>query len=280
MEKMALPEDGWFIDGDLKLHYLDWGNPGATSMVLLHGLNCNCHYWDFFAQNMRHDYHVVALDQRGHGDSDWMGSYRREDYVADLAKFVNNLSLNDIVLVGHSMGGANAIAFTGEHPGKVARLVLVDMGPVIPPEAEEERRKRLAAIPEAYSSEKEAISIIGQLYPYFSEDYTRHLVKYSLKRDESGRLIYKYDPVLLHGGVGPLDLLWGYLEKIVCPTLVIRGALSVTLSPEIARKMVEVLPSGTMILIERAGHQVMGDNPEAFESAVRQFLKTYGKQSA
>jgi esterase len=280
MEKMALPEDRWFIDGDLKLHYLDWGNPGAAPMVLLHGLTADCHRWDFFAQNMRHDYHIVALDQRGHGDSSWMGSYRREDYVADLARFVDNLRLNDILLIGHSLGGINSIAYTVEHPGKVTRLVLVDIGPLLSAEAEEQRRKRVEATPEAYSSEEEAASIIGQLYPNYSEDYTRNSVKYSLKRDESGGLIYKCDPILHTFEVGSLDWMWGYLEKNACPTLVLRGDQSLVLPLEIARKMVEVLPSGTMIEIEHAGHNIMGDNPEAFESAVRQFLKTYGKQSA
>jgi pimeloyl-ACP methyl ester carboxylesterase len=279
MEMEFQPEDRWFTDGDLRLHYLDWGNPKATPMVLLHGHTSHAHYWDFFARSMRQGYHVIAVDQRGHGDSGWMESYRREDYVADLAKIVDKLGLSDIVLIGHSMGGANVIAYTVEHPGKVARLVLVDMGPVITTEAEEERKKRISAIPEAYSSEEEAISIIGQLWPYYSEDFIRHEIKHSLKRDESGRLIHKYDPALFRVGIGSLDWMWGYLEKIVCPTLLIRGAQSLTLLPEVARKMVEVLPSGTTIEIESAGHWIMGDNPEAFESAVRQFLQAYRMQS-
>jgi pimeloyl-ACP methyl ester carboxylesterase len=277
MKKIELPQDEYLTDGDLRLHYLDWGNPKAIPMVIVHGHSCNVHDWDFFAQNMRQDYHVVAYDQRGHGDSSWMKSYRREDYVADLAKLVNNLGLRDIILIGHSMGGANAITYTVEHPGKVARLILVDMGPVISAEAEEDRKKRMATTPEAYSSEEEAISVIGQLYPYYSEDYIRYVIKHYLKRDESGRLAYKYDPAMHRVEIGSLDWMWGYLEKIVCPTLIIRGAQSLILLPEIARQMVDVLPSGTIIEIEQAGHFIMGDNPEAFEAAVRQFLKGYSK---
>jgi pimeloyl-ACP methyl ester carboxylesterase len=277
MKKIELPQDEYLTDGDLRLHYLDWGNPKAAPMVIVHGHSCNIHDWDFFAQNMRQDYHVVNYDQRGHGDSSWMKSYRREDYVADLAKLIDNLGLNDIILIGHSMGGVNAITYTVEHPSKVARLVLVDMGPVIPAEAEEDRKKRIAATPEAYNSEEEAISIMGRLHPYYPREYIRHVVKHCLKRDDSGRLIYKYDPALHGVELGSLDWMWGYLEKIACPTLVIRAAQSLILLPEVARKMVDILPNGTTIEIERAGHFIMGDNPEAFEAAVRQFLKGYSK---
>jgi pimeloyl-ACP methyl ester carboxylesterase len=272
MENISLPEDRWFTDGALRLHYLDWGNPSAPSMVIIHGHSCNIHDWDFFAQGMRRDYHVITYDQRGHGDSSWMNSYSREAYVSDLTKFVDYLGLKNIILVGHSMGGTISVSYAAKHPNKVAKLILVDMGPVITAEAEEERNKRIAMTPEAYSSEEEAISVIKQLFPYFSEDYVRHVIGYSLKRDESGRLIYKYDPELCNVQIGSLDWMWGYLEKITCPTLVIRGAESVILLPEVVRKMVEALPAGETVEIERSGHFIMGDNPQAFEAAIRQFL--------
>lgn len=278
MEKIKLPEDKYLTDSDLRLHYLDWGNPKAIPLVIVHGNKCNLHDWDLFAQNMRQDYRIIAYDQRGHGDSSWMKSYRREDYVADLAKLVDSLGLKDIVLIGHSMGGVNAITYTVEYPGIVSRLVLVDIGPVTSPEAEKQRKQRTAAIPASFGSEEEAAINVGQIYPYYSKDYINHIIKYGLKRDESGRLVYKYDPALLLVEPGSRDWMWGYLERIICPTLVIRGAKSLTLLPEVARKMVDVLHSGTTIEIEHASHFIMGDNPQAFEAAVRQFLKDYNQR--
>jgi len=279
MKKMELPQDKWFTDGDLKLHYLDWGNSGATPMLLVHGLCCEAHYWDFFAWSMRQDYHVIAIDQRGHGDSSWAGNYSPEQYVADLTKFVDKLELNDIVLIGHSLGAINVIIYTATHPNRVARLVIVDNGPEINAASLEQVKKRLANLPMVYDSEEEAVRQMEQESPYYSEDYKRHLVKYTMKRGESGRLIFKYDPSLRHGELVTLEWLWSYMERIVCPVLVVHGAESDLLLPAAARRMAETLPSASLVSIECAGHFVMGDNPEAFEAAVRNFLRGYVEQS-
>ena len=93
MEKLLLPKDKLIITNGLRLHYLDWGNAGATPMVLLHGLTNNAHYWDFFASSMKQDYHILVLDQRGHGDSSWTESYGPRDYILDLGAFITNLGL-------------------------------------------------------------------------------------------------------------------------------------------------------------------------------------------
>lgn len=131
MEKNRQPQDRWFVDGDLRLHYLDWGNPGATPLVFLHHLAGNAHYWDFFARRMSQDYHIIAVDNRGHGDSSWAGNYSPQQYVADLTRLVDDLGLKDIVLIGHSLGGINAIIYAASRPERVARLVIVDIGPEI-----------------------------------------------------------------------------------------------------------------------------------------------------
>ena len=272
MEKVWQPQDKWFTDGDLRLHYLDWGNPGATPMVLLHHHTGNAHYWDFFAQNMRQDYHIIAVDQRGHGDSNWVGNYNFREYVADLTKLVEELRLNDIVLIGHSLGGINAIIYAAIHPDKVTRLVIVDIGPELNTAGIEQIQKYMANQPEAFNSKEEIIRQMERGNPYCSEDFIRHLVEYSLKRDESGRLIFKYDPALHRVEFGSLEWLWGYLEEIVCPALVVHGAESDLLLPEVARRMVKTLPFGSLVNIDHAGHGVPGDDPAAFEAAVWRFL--------
>jgi len=279
MDNTEQPQDKWFADGDLRLHYLDWGNPGATPMVLLHHHTGNAHYWDFFAQRMRQGYHVLAVDRRGCGDSSWMRSYGLEEYVADLTKLMEALGLDDIVLIGHSMGGITAVIYAAAHPERIGRLVIVDIGPELSSSGKWQFQKRIAGLPAAFNSVEEAVRQMKQVQPYYSEDFIRNLMKYSLKRDESGRFIFKYDPLLYNIGLGSLEWMWEDLVKMACPTLVMHGMESELLMSEVALRMVEVLPSGTLVDIERAGHNLPGDNPEAFTAAVCRFLRSDSKQS-
>ncbi|MBF8299492.1 MAG: hypothetical protein HW397_541, partial [Dehalococcoidia bacterium] len=117
--------------GSLRFHYLDWGNPRAQPMLLLHGGGQTAHSWDEFSRAMRDRYHVIALDQRGHGDSQWSPDkiYSLHAQLRDVSRFVVKLGLNKIVLIGLSMGGRNAIAYAAVHPEKLNRLVIVDIGP-------------------------------------------------------------------------------------------------------------------------------------------------------
>ncbi|MFC1941728.1 alpha/beta fold hydrolase [Chloroflexota bacterium] len=274
METGDQPKEKWFNDGELRLHYLDWGNPGATPMLLVHGQSGNARNWDFFARSMNREYHVLALDQRGHGDSCWAGNYMIPEYVADLTKLVDNLELKDIVLIGHSLGGVNSIIYAAAHPDRVARLIIVDIGPEINTIGIEQMQKRIAEEPVDFSTEEEAAIQMKKEHAYYSADYIQHTVKYNIRRDESGRLVYKYDPAVRRARPGALDFLWKDLEEIVCPTLVVRGNESELLLPDVARRMVETLPFGSAVEIERATHTIPGDNPKMFESVVKQFLNS------
>src|SRR5687767_13497008 len=117
--------------GGLRFHYREWPNPGAQALVLLHGFTGHARSWDSFATAMQANYHVYALDQRGHGDSDWAEDYSAEAMVEDVQRWVTALGLKKFVLLGLSMGGRNAYQFAGTHPEEVERLVIVDIGPEI-----------------------------------------------------------------------------------------------------------------------------------------------------
>jgi esterase len=270
------PEDKFIIANDLNLHYLEWGNPSATPMVLLHGLCGNAHYWDFFARNMRGDYHILALDQRGHGDSDWAQSYGPKDYVLDLEAFVAQLGLDNIVLIGHSMGGINAVIYTARHPELVSRLVIVDIGPEIAAAGVERMERERASEPEAFGSEEEAISYMRKLEPRQPDDFVRHQMKYALRREEKGRLTFKYDKKLRGTELRSPQWLWEHVNQIICPALLIHGAESDMLAAEVAQTMAGSLAFGSVIDVEGAGHSVPGDNPKAFEAVVRDFLRDIG----
>ena len=274
MKSTALPEDKFIQIDNLSLHYLDWGNTDAVPIVLLHGLCGNAHCWDFFARSVANEYRLIAVDQRGHGDSDWAESYGPRDYVLDLEAFVDNLKLSQFVLIGHSMGGINAIIYAARHPEQVSALIIVDIGPEIAAAGIERMERERASEPEAFGSEEEAISYMKKLEPRQSDNFIRHQMKYALKRDEKGRLTFKYDKKLLGTELRSPTWLWEQVTQIICPALLIHGAESDMLAAEVAQSMAGSLAFGSVIDVEGAGHSVHGDNPEAFEAAVRDFLRS------
>jgi pimeloyl-ACP methyl ester carboxylesterase len=274
METILLPEDRDIKIGDLSLHYLDWGNTDAVPIILLHGLCANVHYWDFFSRTMTNKYHLIAVDQRGHGNSDWAESYGPRDYVLDLEAFVDSLKLTEFVLIGHSMGGINAIIYAARHPDQVSALVIVDIGPEIAAAGIERMERERANEPEAFGSEEEAISYMRKLEPRQPDDFIRHQMKYALRREEKGRLTFKYDKKLRSTELRSPTWLWEHVNQIICPALLIHGADSDMLAAEVAQTMAGSLAFGSVIDVEGAGHSVPGDNPEAFEAAVRDFLRS------
>ena len=112
----------------LRFHYRDWGNDGAQTLLLLHGLSSHARTWDGFATAMQDDFHILALDQRGHGETEWADDYYADRMVEDVHAFVGALGLERIALLGLSMGGRNAYMYAALHPQVVERLVIVDIG--------------------------------------------------------------------------------------------------------------------------------------------------------
>ena len=273
MGDISLPESKLIKINGLSLHYLDWGNPTAVPIVLLHGLCGNAHYWDFFASSVASEYHVLALDQRGHGNSGWAESYGPKGYVLDLEVFADNLGLDKFVLIGHSMGGINAIIYAAQHPDLIRALIIVDIGPEIDSAGIERMERERASEPEAFSSEEEAISYMKKVEPRQSDDFIQHQVKYALKQDDKGNLTFKYDPALRSTELRSPTWLWEHVNQMICPALLIHGAQSDMLAAEVAIMMAGKLAFGSLVDIERAGHSVPGDNPEGFQAAVSEFLR-------
>ena len=257
----------------LNLHYLDWGNSNAPVLLLLHGLCGNAHYWDFLADRMKNDYHVLALDLRGHGDSDRTESYGPKYYVLDLEEFVAALGLDNLYIVGHSLSGINAVVYAARHPELVSALVVVDIGPEIDSAGIERMERERAFEPDVFGSEEEAIAWMKRMEPRQSDSFIRHQAKYALKRAAGTGLTFKYDKALRRVGLRSPEWLWEYIRQVICPVLLVHGAESDMLSTGTAAAMAETLAAGTVVDIEHAGHSVPGDNPPAFEIAVRNFFK-------
>ena len=275
------PEDKYLLVNGLRLHYLDWGEDGKQAMLLLHGFTTLAHAWDMFAPAFGDRYHVLALDQRGHGDSQWAddASYTTEDHLVDIAGFVDALKLDEFVLLGHSMGGRNAIMYTACFPEKVARLILIDSRPDNDPKGSDALRQLLTAIPDEIGSVDELAPELKRLYPYLSPEMCLHLARHGLREMENGKFCPKYDLRMreqsARAGYGVSDL-WLLFELIPCPVLIVRGTESPILSAEVARRMCRTNPRARLVHIEGASHMVPQENPAAFEQAVRSFLESEG----
>lgn len=270
---MHTPEGKFIKINDLNLHYLDWGNRDMPPIVLLHGLCSNAHYWDFFSNSVSDEYRVLALDQRGHGDSDRAESYGPRGYVLDLDGFIEKLGLEKLTLIGHSMGGINAIIYAARHPEKVQALVIVDIGPEISPAGVERMEAARSTEPETFDTEDEVISFIKKIEPRQSDDFNQHQAKHAVKLNDQGLLTFKYDPALLSTELRSPDWLWDYMDQIICPALLLHGSESDMLDNDVAKKMVGKMLSGRLVDIKRAGHCIPGDNPEDFEAIVLNFLR-------
>jgi len=269
------------VDG-AKLHYLDWGTAGKPTMVLLHGFTSNAHTWDDFAVASCPDYHILALDQRGHGESDWAkdGNYATEAYVSDFDGFCDALNLRSFVLMGHSMGGRNSMAFTARYPDKVQKLILVDIGPATATASSGSSRisQGVIARPPDFDSMEAVMEYMKEnASPYSTEEALRSRLQYSTKRLPNGKIGWCYDLETFRkqrqNPVPPPADQWPVIRSINCPTLIVRGADSDVLSPEVAHQMEETMPNPRLVEIQRAGHGVPTDNPVDFLAAVRSFLK-------
>jgi len=273
------PRDRSVAVNGIDLHYLDWGDAGAPPIVLLHGITGHARTWDRLAAALAPRWRVLAVDQRGHGDSAAApdGDYGVTAMAIDLAAFADELGLGRFALLGLSMGGRVAMVYAGSHADRLERLVIVDIGPEIHPEGLERVRAMMAGAPERLASETQAIDYIRRANPRYDEVELRHRVVHGLKRAPDGGLTWKYDKALRDtmrsGGRRDTIDLWAALDRITCPTLIVRGSASDILSPDIAKRMLEALPDGRLVEIEGAGHTVPGDKPEAFAQAVRAFIE-------
>jgi len=262
----------------LRFHYVEWGPAAAPPVVFLHGITGHARTWDDEARLLADRYRVLALDQRGHGDTDSApdGDYSDDALLGDLVAFTDALGLGRCTLVALSLGGRVAINFAGTHPGRVERLVIVDIGPEIAPVGRARVGALMAGAPERFESVEDVITHMRANAPLYTEAMLRHRAQHAVRPLPGGGFTWKYDRALREairqGRMRvPADL-WPQWRAIACPTLLVRGALSDILSDETAKRMVDELPAARLVVVPGAGHTVPGDQPAAFQSLLREFL--------
>jgi len=271
----------------LKFHYLDWGNAEKSPLVLLHGVGQTCHTWDLFAAAIAPHFHVMAFDQRGHGDSDWAPDqdYSRQTMVSDVLAFTRALELDRFFLTGMSMGGMNSLSFTANNPERVEALVVVDVGPRVEAKGVQNIRDFMSNYRE-FDSLDDAAAVIHRFNPRRPLEVIRKFtVVYNLKQLPSGKWTWKYDSYFSdsHRRIDVKQLhqeLTAEVTKIRCPTLVVKGGDSDVFSLAGVQDLQAAIPGSEFAVVPGAGHSVMGDNPSGFEAAVRAFYLKRGYLSA
>lgn len=260
----------------LRFNYRDWGNEGAQALLMLHGFSSHARSWDTAARALSDRYHVLALDQRGHGDTEWATDYAPERMVEDVDAFVRQLGLTKFALLGLSMGGRNAYAYTAAHGVEVERLVIVDIGPAIVAAGSNRIFAGVRAA-DTFDDPEEAVRAARAANARPPEAELRHRVLNNLMQRPDGRWTFKYDAVL-RSPDRPLPRpdeadAWAGLRRIGCPTLLVRGAASDILDRETAERMVQEIPNCRLVEVPDAGHSVPLDNPDGFLAALRGFLR-------
>lgn len=264
------------LDG-LRFSYLTWGSEDAPPLVLLHGFTGHAASWRLLGEALASDRFVVALDQRGHGDSDWAPVYGAKPMVGDVERFADALGLGRFELLGLSMGGINAIAYAGLHSDRLSKLVIQDIGPVIAT-AGLQRIGAGVRAGDVFESEDAAFAQARAGNAIAREDVLRERVVANLRPADGGGLTFKWDKALRDGSAvredfGP-DELWSLWESIAVDTLLLRGEVSDILDADVAEEMVRRNPRARLETIAGSGHTIPLDRPDEMIQAVRSFLLT------
>jgi pimeloyl-ACP methyl ester carboxylesterase len=290
--EVILPAENDVALGGIRLHYLDWGEDGHPPVLFLHGGALTAHTWDVVCLTLRRDYRCLALDQRGHGDSEWSPGmeYGVEDHLGDVERFIDHLGLDRFVLAGQSMGAINSIVYATRHSDRLAGLVSVDAGLDVRPQGAS-RIVDFVKAPGELDSVEEFVQRAQDFNPARDPRLLRTSLLHNLRRLPNGRWTWKYDRRPLqrdefHLTEGSRDFisevpallekLRGMTGSIRCPTLIVRGERSDVLSDADAKRFADLLPDGRWTRVAGAGHTVQGDNPRGLAEALRGFFAEIG----
>ena len=263
----------------LRFHFLEWGPPDAPPIVLLHGGHQSAHSWDLVSLHLAQRYRVLALDQRGHGDSEWARdvAYSNHEMSLDAEAFITALRLDRPVLIGHSMGGRNAMLLTRRNQSVLGALVIVDVGP----ELSDRGRAVIAGFVrdnEEFDDLDHFVRNVQQYDPYRSREHIERTVKYNMLQRADGKFVSKCDAnprrLGIVRGTGPQEnITLDEARAFDLPVLLVRGADSRILTADAAERFRDALPRGTLVTVPDCGHNVHGQNTKGFLAAINGFVE-------
>jgi pimeloyl-ACP methyl ester carboxylesterase len=282
IDELALPADQHAVVDGLRLHYLDWGTRGRPPLLFLHGGHLTAHTRDLVALALRRDFHCLALDQRGHGDSDWSPDldYSPETNARDIGAWIEHLGVDRPVLIGQSLGGLHAMTYAALPDRPPAGIALIDVGPGI----------------ESGGAQRIVDFALHDPGPGSLEDFVARAVAFNRRRDPrllrrsllhnlrqlpDGNWTWKHDPrratsEFFASTKSSVERLRDRVDTISCPVLVVRGAESDVYGDDQAAAFAQALPDGRWAKVQSAGHNVQGDNPAGLVQVLSDFLAEIG----
>ena len=272
------------IHAGLGFHVTEWGSPQGRPIVMLHGIRGYAETFAGIAAALQPEYRIIAYDQRGRGQTDWdtERNYYTDTYVDDLGAVADQLSLHEFDLLGHSMGGINAIVYAARNPRRVRRLVIEDAGPGAFENSDGARRiqHELAHTPASFPTWKAASDFMRELRPTVAEHARQQRLESMLMAAPEGGYRWRYDhagiaQTRLHPDPARILALDPYVSRIACDTLLVRGGRSDYLQPAMAGQMLTLNPRIQTVAIPDAGHYVHDDQPEVFAREVGRFLRQH-----
>ena len=285
------PSSHIYFSQRLRLHYVDWGNPDGPPMLLIHGGRDHCRNWDWVAEHFAKDYHIIAPDLRGHGDSQWeaSGNYTQISYVYDIAQLLQQKNMHDVTVIGHSLGGAIALMYTALFQERVKKLVAIEgMGPspsLAAKQAEisindrvrswvDDMRKLSGRLPRRYDTLDDAFKRMRDENPHLSEEQALHLTLHGANQNEDGTYSWKFDNyvrVFSMSGL-PNEEVKKMYGEISCPTLLMRGEESWASDPVADGRTQCFNCPIEYQSFANAGHWVHHDQLDGFVDRVSEFL--------
>jgi pimeloyl-ACP methyl ester carboxylesterase len=279
-----------FISQRLRLNYVDWGNADAPPLLLVHGGRDHARSWDWVAEELRNDWHIIAPDLRGHGDSAWSpdGNYEMSAFVYDLAQLVHQLNLAPVTMIAHSMGGNIATRYAGIYPENVRKLVNIEglgLSPKMQAERDaigiqkrfrqwiDDKRNAAGRTPKRYPTIEAAYDRMKAENSYLTDEQARHLTVHGISRNEDGTWSWKFDNYLNIWAIFdmPREDLLSIWQSITCPMLLLYGEKSWASNPEKDGR-IEHFPTAKVIEYENAGHWLHHDQFDRFMADVKAFL--------
>lgn len=292
-----MPEyrERFFRSGTLRIHFREWGDPDRPPLVLVHGLRDHSHSFDHLARGLVDRHRVLALDLRGHGDSETTPYYHFGHFLLDLHNLIRALRLERPALVGHSMGGELVATYGGSFPDLPSSLVIIEgLGPP-PPDMEEEVAWTIDGfrrIDQALSGQRglddleAAYRRLRDRNPRLTEAQARELALLGTRAREDGKLEWKFDAMLTTMALtGPfhLEYAMAFWRRIKARTLIVHGAESgefwrsrpgaIYLEPDDLARRLACFRNARFIEIEGAGHMMHFDRPDELLRSIRAFLE-------
>lgn len=281
------PISHFFYSHRLKLQFWDWGSEGKPAMILVHGGLDHARNWDWVARDLCSDYHVYALDLRGHGNSAWAPGalYTIAEHVLDLSALIDVINDNPVYMIGHSLGGIIALHYTGIYPNRVKKLISIEgfgpppSHPIHKPASERVRdwiervRSTEKREPRSYSNLETAVARMKEANPHLSEETARHLTLHGTNWNSDGSLVWKFDNFARGFPPYGIDIEEAreILSHIECPTLLFWGMESWAADPERDGRAA-VIKNHRLVKVPKAGHWVHHDQLDVFLSESRKFL--------